>query len=131
MKLITRDSDYAIRAVAFIASYKERIVPVTELVKDLKIPRPFLRKILQLLNKDGVLISHKGRGGGFELAIPPKNIYVIDIIEIFQGPFKLNECSLSKKMCPNIKMCLLKKRVDRIEEGVVAELKRITISSIL
>lgn len=131
MKLITRDSDYAIRALAFIASHEKRIVPVTELVKDLKIPRPFLRKILQTLNKDGVLISHKGRGGGFELAIPPQNIYVIDIIEIFQGPLKLNECFLSKKICPNVKKCTLKKKVDSIEEDVLKKLKGITVSSIL
>ena len=55
MKLITRDTDYAIRALCFIARFKKKIVSVSELVKVLKIPRPFLRKILQTLNKKRIL----------------------------------------------------------------------------
>ena len=55
MKLITRDTDYAVRALVFIAKQKEEIVSVRDLVEKLKIPKPFLRKILQLLNKKGLL----------------------------------------------------------------------------
>ena len=131
MKLITRDTDYAIRALAFIAKQKQEIIPVSQLVKCLKIPRPFLRKILQILNKQGLLSSHKGQGGGFRLLISPHRIFLLDLMEIFQGPVKLNECIFKKRVCPNIKTCKLKKKIDSIQRYVIAELKDIRLASLL
>lgn len=131
MKLISRNTDYAVRAICYIAEQEEKIVPVTELVKALKIPRPFLRKILQSLNKRGILASQKGSGGGFVLGRNENSIYLIDIIEAFQGPFKLNECFFKKQLCPNRKACWLKKKIDSIENKVYSELKHVTIGSIL
>ena len=64
MKLITRDTDYAIRALCCIAKRKETIISVDKLVKQLRIPRPFSRKILQTLNKRKILRSYKGTSGG-------------------------------------------------------------------
>jgi len=130
MKLITRDSDYAIRALCFIIKHKEKIVPVSELVKELKIPRPFLRKILQVLNKKGILKSYKGQGGGFLLAGPSNKIFLVDLIKIFQGPLRLNECFFKKMPCPNINTCTLRKKIKHIERFVIQELKSITIASL-
>ena len=131
MKLITRDTDYAVRALAFIAKQNKDVVSVNELVGRLKIPRPFLRKILQLLNKRGVLKSCKGQGGGFILNQSPKRIFLVDLIRIFQGPIKLNECIFKKRICPNIKTCKLRKRIIKIQEHVISELSEITLASIL
>lgn len=131
MKLITRDTDYAIRAICFIARHKKKLISVSELARELKAPRPFLRKILQILNKKGVLISFKGQGGGFKLARSPRNIFIIDLIEIFQGPLKFNECIFKKKICPDAKKCALKKEIALIERYVLSELRFITIASLL
>lgn len=131
MKLITRDTDYAIRALRYIAHNKGRIVSAAELVKELKIPRPFLRKILQILNREGVLESIKGKGGGFKLIGNPKMISVVDLIEIFQGPINLNECVFKKLVCPNTKRCILRKKINNIEKFVIRELKSINLLSLL
>ena len=100
MKLITRDTDYAVRAVAHIALKKGAIVSVPELQGALRIPRPFLRKIVQALTRGGILESHKGIGGGFKLLKPPTAIHLTDIIEVFQGAVSFNECLFKKKICP-------------------------------
>ncbi len=131
MKLISRNTDYAVRAISYIAKKDDRVVSVTELVNALRIPRPFLRKILQILNKKGILKSHKGAGGGFRLARKPDAVYLIDLIEVFQGPFKLNECFFRKEACPNKKVCRLKEKIGLIEDKVYSELKSITIESII
>lgn len=131
MKLITRDSDYALRAICFMAKDKNIIIPVSNLVKELKIPRPFLRKILQILNKKGILSSYKGKGGGFLLAKPAHKIFLVDLIEIFQGPLRLNECFFKKVTCPDINTCALRKKINAIEKYVARELKSITIASLL
>lgn len=131
MKLITRDTDYAIRALIFMAQQKETKTSVSELVRELKIPRPFLRKILQVLNKKGILKSYKGQGGGFSLATPANRIFLIDVMEILQGPLKLNACLLKKAACPDVTTCMLKKRIERIEAYVALQLRSINVTSLL
>ena len=131
MKLITRNTDYAVRALCCIAEQKQEVISADQLVKSLEMPRPFLRKILQTLNKEGLLNSSKGKGGGFSLAVSPGKITLIDVMKIFQGSLKLNECTFKKKVCPNIKDCLLKKKIDEIEKEVILRLKAITLESLL
>ncbi len=114
-----------------MAKNGQRMYSAFELAKKLKIPGPFLRRILQILNKRGVLKSYKGQGGGFILALQPDNIFLIDLIEIFQGPVKLNECLFKAKICPSISTCILRRKVDEIEKFVVSELSSININSLL
>ncbi|MCK5580459.1 MAG: Rrf2 family transcriptional regulator [Candidatus Omnitrophica bacterium] len=131
MKLITRDTDYAIRALMYIASAGDGVVSVAEIEKKLGLPRPFLRKILQVLQKQGVLRSIKGNRGGFLLAVPAKKIILADLIEIFQGKITFTECFLKKKECPDTRKCSVRKKIKNIEKTVVSELKQITIASLL
>jgi len=131
MKLITRDTDYALRALSFIAKKGEKKVSVAEMAQKLMIPRPFLRKILQVLHKRGILNAYKGLGGGFSLALPPSKIYLTDLMQIFQGRFRLNECLLKKLRCPHIQACPLRRKVDKIEHLVFKELQSVTIASLL
>ena len=131
MKLITRDTDYALRAICFIARRKDKIISVSKMIKELKMPGPFLRKILQLLNKKGILKSHKGRGGGFSLRLEPEKIYLVKLAEIFQGPLKLNDCIFRRKVCPSVKACALSAKLKRIDKMVKRELNLITIASLM
>ncbi|MBL7131998.1 MAG: Rrf2 family transcriptional regulator [Candidatus Omnitrophica bacterium] len=131
MKLITRDTDYALRALMFIAKQKERMVSVSDLVEKLKIPRPFLRKLLQILNIKGLLDSHKVKGGGFMLAAVSRKISLLNLMEIFQGKMKLSDYTFKGKRCPHIKTCRLKKKLDDIERSVIADLKSINIASLI
>ena len=131
MKLITRNTDYAIRAVCALAKRRGKVLTVPILVGELKIPRPFLRKILQVLGSKLIIDSSRGIGGGFKLMRDPKKLYMLEIIEAFQGPFSLNECFLNKSLCPNRKTCFLKKKIDHIEADVLRQLKNITVADIL
>jgi len=114
-----------------MAYSKKDMTSADELVDKIKIPRPFLRKILQILNKNQIIKSYRGKGGGFVLQKNPKNISLIDIIKIFQGEIKLGEHVFKKRKCPNIKTCCLRKKLDGIEQIVIKELKSITIASLL
>jgi Rrf2 family protein len=131
MKLITRDTDYAVRAITYMAKHKGNRISAKELVKNLKVPQPFLRKILQVLDKKGLLRSYKGKGGGFLLHVRPQEIFLLDLIRIFQGRFRLNECFLKKHACPHTKDCRLRKKINKIQAYVLKELKKINIAYLL
>jgi len=130
MKLITRNTDYALRAVCYIAKQK-KVVTVTELVKVLGVPRPFMRKILQQLSKNKLLASYKGQAGGFKLKSLPEKIFLIQIMRVFQGPVGLNGCFLKKAICPNKGKCILRKKIQGIENNVLKQLKQINIASLI
>jgi Rrf2 family protein len=130
MKLITRNTDYALRAICYIAQQK-KVVAVAELVKELGVPRPFMRKILQRLSQEKVLESYKGQAGGFKLKFLPGKIFIVQIMRIFQGPVSLNGCFLKKEICPNRKKCILRKKIQIIENNALAQLKRINVASLI
>jgi Rrf2 family protein len=130
MKLITRETDYAIRTIRCVVESNMGLVTVRELEKCLDMPRPFLRKILQALNKKGIFESFKGKGGGFKLSLPPEKISLIDVIETFQGKFSMNDHTFRGAGCPMIKNCKLKNKIDGIEKKVYDELKSITIKDV-
>ncbi len=131
MKFITKDTGYAIRALCAMSCYKDEIISVSELVRMTKIPRPFLRKILQVLNKHGVIKSFRGKGGGFALEREPQKIYLADVMGIFQGRVKLIEHLFQRKPCPYMKACILKRRLDGIEKLVSQKLNSITVASLM
>ena len=131
MKLITRNTDYAMRALCYIAKQGRGSVSATEMVAALKIPRPFLRKILQTLSSEGLLRSVKGQGGGFSLALPAEKVLLTDLIKIFQNTIQLNECVFKKRLCPNRSTCVLKKEIDSIEQDVLKRLHGISIASLI
>lgn len=130
MKLITRNTDYALRAICYIAK-QDRVVTVAELVRMLGVPYPFMRKILQQMSRNKMLESYKGQAGGFKLKLSLKKISVLKIMHIFQGQVGLNGCFLKKNICPNKGKCILRKKIHLIENRVLAQLKRITIASLI
>ena len=132
MKLINRDTDYAVRALVVIARKKgnERISTL-ELEDTLSIPRPFLRKILQALQKAGIVDSAQGNQGGFTLARPAEKILLADIMCVFQGDLKMVECLRNKKICPSRQTCPLRAKLKDIESTVVSQLNGITLASLL
>jgi len=131
MKLVNRDTDYAVKALLHIARNGDRRTSVADLAGELEIPYPFLRKILQVLSGGGILTSSKGKGGGFELALPPEKIYLTDLINIFQGPVELAECVFKDSVCPDIKTCPLRKKILKLQKFVLSELGSITIASLM
>ena len=131
MKLITRNTDYALRALCYIAKQNKSKVTVEELVNKLGVPQPFMRKILQLLSRNKVLESSKGQGGGFKLSVPANKLYLIKIMRIFQGEVSLNGCLLKKDICPNKGKCVLRKKINTIEQGMLRQLKAISVASLV
>jgi Rrf2 family protein len=131
MKIITRDTDYAVRALCYIACRKDDVISVSDLVEKLGIPKPFLRKLLQMLQKEGLLESYKGKGGGFVLKATARDISLFDLIEIFQGPVQINEHIFKKEKCSHLNTCKIKKRIDVAQEHLIEELKSINIAQLI
>ena len=107
MKLLTREADYAVRALCSIAANNGKVTAVSELTYSLGVPRPFMRKIMMTMTKRGIVASTRGVGGGFRMACPSSEVTVLDVIKAFQGEFSINECCFKKRKCPETARCAL------------------------
>lgn len=141
MRLITKDTDYAMRALLYLQENKKKgyYFSVQQISQDLKIPYPFLRRILQVLHRHKILEGEKGRNGGFILKRPATKIYLLDIIKIFQKnisftkhrAFSENSCLINNKLCPDKNNCLLKYKIEEWQKKILKDLEKITISKLL
>ena len=130
MKLLTRHTDYAVRALVYMSADPQRITSAQELIAKLKIPDAFLRQLLQALSKAGILRSHKGKGGGFSFRKKPLDIRLLDVLQIFQGKTELAGCMLAGAVCPDRATCPLRQRIKHIEMQMLKELRETTIASL-
>jgi len=131
MKIINREVGYAIRALCFMFTDQNEIVTTGYLASYFQISRSFLRKILQKLNQVGILESHKGKNGGFKFIIPPEKISLLDLIEVFQGKFQLNNCYNKGQECPIINDCPIRKEIEKVEENLVVDLSKISLKMLI
>lgn len=130
MKIVNRETHQAIRALLAMAEDGLDKTTVAELAERTDIPRPFLRKIVQILNKEGILKSSRGKGGGFRFAVLPERIFLTRLIQVFQGSLKLHECLFQKKFCDDLKVCPLRRKIQKLENAMLAELAATTIGSL-
>jgi len=129
MKLITKNTDYAVRALCYVAGVSN-YVATKKIGQETKIPLSYLRRILDQLIKNGIIESKEGISGGVKLIKKPSSIRLSDIVKIFQGNIQLTECLFRKKICPNKKFCPLRKKLRRIEKSIEKEFQKITILSL-
>jgi len=99
--MLSSSCKYGIRAVTYIASKQKagEKIGIKQISEDLKLPTPFLAKILQLLAKQKILSSLKGPNGGFSLLKDPKDISIMDIIITIDGKDLFENCLLHNSTC--------------------------------
>lgn len=118
--LFSRACEYAIRGLAEMASQPEITSwTIQELAKQTDTPAPFLAKTFQTLVKSGILNSAKGRHGGFSFARPVDKIYIMEIVNILDGPTLANDCALGFPECSGIKPCPFHAQWGEIRETII------------
>lgn len=134
MRFITRDTDYALRALIFMSralrQRNKKIVTVDDIVSAEKLPKIFLRRILQKLAEKKMLSSYKGKAGGFSFLAKPEKISLADVIRVFQGEIDLTHCFLRGSTCPNRAMCKVRRKIKAVSLNVVKELSGVTIKTL-
>lgn len=97
---ITRQADYALRAVIFLSRLDgDQKASTSAIAEEQKIPPSFLAKIVSQLSLAGLIQTSRGARGGVSLARPPEQISVLDVIEAIDGPVMLNECAVNADNC--------------------------------
>lgn len=130
--LYSRPVEYALRAMAWIAAHPEHPYRRAKVIaKEENIPSFFLSKILKTLAAAKILISSRGRTGGFALARAPEKITLEEIVEALEGLEDLKRCSVGWAKCSDEKPCSLHSRFKPIRESVLEYLRTTTVASMI
>jgi Rrf2 family protein len=77
----------------------------SELSSAAECPEQFLCKVLQNLTRAGLVVSHRGNTGGFELEELHRNASILEVVEAVEGPIRLNVCLTSDHACSRQSWC--------------------------
>ncbi|MBM3123453.1 MAG: Rrf2 family transcriptional regulator [Chloroflexi bacterium] len=126
---ITRQADYAVRAVLHLARNGDQRTPTSSIAEDQKIPPSFLAKIISQLSIAGLLHTSRGARGGVTLAREPKDITLLEVIEAIDGPIQLNECVGESSACTFDENCPLRPVWCEAQEELVNRLRGTNFAS--
>ena len=103
---LTRAADYAVRVMVHLAG----LPPATrasraELAVAAECPEQFLSKVLQNLTRAGLVLSHRGNTGGFELPNIHRSASLLEVVEAIEGPIRLNVCLNTDRSCTRQEWC--------------------------
>ena len=129
---ITRQADYAVRAVLYLARLgtNERASTST-VAEEQRIPPSFLAKIISQLSIAGLLHTSRGARGGVTLARDAKDISLLEVIEAIDGPIQLNECVGEDGECTFDEDCVLRPVWSDAQNELVKRLKGTNFSQLL
>jgi Rrf2 family protein len=122
---ITRQADYAIRAVLYISKLNaNQRAATSQIAKEQRIPPSFLAKIISQLSIAGLLQTSRGARGGVTLAKSPEEVSLLDVVEAIDGPITLNECVHDDGTCNFGEDCPLRPIWCEAQQDLVNRLKR-------
>lgn len=125
---ISEATSLGFHGMALMALRGERL-SVKEMAGLLQVSEAHLSKVLQQLLRKGLVISHRGPRGGFELALPPESIRLMDIYEALEGAPQRGVCLLNCQECPFGK-CFLGEPLQKIERDFVSFLRDTTLAAV-
>lgn len=131
MKLLTKQSDYAVRALLAIAGGNGTRISSSTIARQEHIPLNFLRLILRTLVQHDMIEAKEGVRGGFTLVRAPGCIKLSEVIALFQGPLAFTECLFRKRVCMHRPTCPLRRRLAKIERTIDEAFSQVTIATLL
>jgi Rrf2 family protein len=129
---ITRQADYALRAMLYLAQLEPtKRAATSQIAEEQHIPPSFLAKIISQLSIAGLIHTSRGARGGVSLARAPEDISILEVVEAIDGPIMLNECTHSAGACPFGEDCPIRPLWCDTQSELVERLRKTTFATFL
>lgn len=119
--MISKKCKYAIKALTYIARHQEgKPIFSTEIAREERIPHKFLETILSTLKNNQILLSKRGKNGGYQLLKQPEEIGLTELMRIMDGPIALSPCVSLNYYQPceecNMETCTIRPVLEKIRD---------------
>ena len=129
---ITRQADYAVRAVLYLTQMgPDHRAATSQIAEEQKIPPSFLAKIVSQLSVAGLLQTSRGARGGVSLARTPEEITLLEVVEAIDGPIFLNDCVADHGSCVFGDTCPIQPIWCEAQSELVARLGSTTFDKVM
>lgn len=126
---LSKLADYGIVIATHLARDARRQQTAPEVAAATAVPQPMTSKILKLLTRGDILISHRGARGGYSLARPPEAITVAEVIEALDGPIAVTSCMDAGTVeCGILSLCPARGNWQRINAAIRDALDEVTLA---
>ncbi|MFQ5551247.1 MAG: RrF2 family transcriptional regulator [Gemmatimonadales bacterium] len=130
--MLSSSAEYALKAVIFMAEQDDsRPVKATDIADALNIPRPYLSKLLHELARSDVLVSTRGKHGGFALAKRPSEISLLEVVNSFDRITVGRTCLLGRIDCNDQSPCAVHSHWKAVSEQVSRFFGTTTVADLL
>lgn len=131
MLRLSKKADYALIAMKHLAVRGDRgSSNAREIAELYGIPVELMAKVLQRLVRRGLLASHQGTRGGYQLARASGQISVADVIQAIDGPVTVTACSTDDGQCEQFAKCNVRDPLWRVRERIASALAECTIAEL-
>ena len=131
MLRLSKKADYALMAMKHLALRGDRgSSSAREIAEQYDIPIELMAKVLQRLVQRGLLASHQGTRGGYQLSRLAWQITVADVIQAIEGPVTVTACSTDDNHCEQYSKCNVRDPLWRVRERILAALGECTIAEL-
>ncbi len=130
---LTNYTDYSLRVLIYLAAKdRNKLSTISEIAEAYGISKNHLMKVIHELGKIGVIDTIRGRGGGIQLALSPKEINIGAIVRKTEEDFKLVECfGDGPSGCVITPVCGLKHALHRALAAYLAVLDEYTLDDLI
>lgn len=126
---LTEKSDHALRTLMLLASAPgRRTVPAMAAALD--VSAHHLAKVVQDLHAPGWVATSRGRGGGVELAVDPRELTIGRVVRQIESDFGIAECFRPGSTCPLDNKCGLAEVLDQATDAFLQTLDRVTLDDV-
>lgn len=126
-------TDYAIRIILSLATKEGEVVSSKEISMSMKIPQKYVLKITRSLVAANLIERRSGVYGGFLLVRKPKDINLLEIVDVMEPTIRINRCLEDDAYCSRfaIDNCPVRKFYVGFQAVLKEHFKKVTIQSLL
>jgi len=128
--MLSQTAEYALRAILFMSEHDQDMLVTSEVAAATHVPTGYLSKVLQSLQRAGLVASQRGLGGGFSLAKAPAEITIYEIIQAVDPIRRIRSCPL-KLATHKDRLCPLHRRLDEALALVEKSFRATTVAELL
>jgi Rrf2 family protein len=131
--MLSQKAKYAIKALLVLARAQDALVQARDISESENIPKKFLDLIFFELRRHGLIVSTRGREGGYALARPAAEISIAAIVRAVDGPLAPLPCASVKfyrrcSDCDDEKTCEVRRLMREVRDAASAILDNTSLA---
>lgn len=126
--MFSQTTEYALRAMVVLSLHPDQLVSTVFIADRAQVPSNYLSKVLQQLSTASLVSGRRGVRGGYKLARPSTQIFLVDIVKAVAAVDRITHCPLDAK---SGQLCALHFAIDHALSQAIGTLESISLHALL